>query len=73
MGHTKRFVSEDFLLKKYKENVGFEEIFKSDALIFLDDFSSQAFKLYCSGLSDFDILKTIENNKKNENNKTKVR
>lgn len=64
MGHNKRFVSEDFLLKKYKDNIPFETIFKSDALIFLDSFSSDAFRLFCYGLSDFDILKTLENNKK---------
>lgn len=63
MGFNKRIVDKNIILLKYSEGVPLKEIFKSDALIFLDLLSSKAFELYNNGYDDEYIINILENEK----------
>lgn len=63
MGFNKRIVDKNIILLKYREGVPLKEIFKADALIFLDLLSSKAFELYNNGYDDEYIINILENEK----------
>ena len=63
MGFNKRIVDKNIILSRYREGISLKEIFKADALIFLDLLSSKAFELYNDGYDDEYIINILENEK----------
>jgi hypothetical protein len=61
MGFNKRIVDEEILMKYFEKNKPLKMLFKADALIFMDNISSEAYDLYTRGMSDEEIKKTIYN------------
>ena len=59
MGFNKRFVSVDTIKMVVDNNLSFIKLFESDAVIFMDDLSSEVFKMVSNGISDTEIKKTI--------------
>ena len=59
MGFNKRFVSVDTIKITIDNNLSIKKLFESDAVIFMDDFSNDVFKMVSNGISDSDIKKTI--------------
>ena len=55
MGFNKRFVSKDTIDKCLTDNKSLSEIFKADAFIVMDDYSSKVFNLFKQGMSDAEI------------------
>ena len=58
---NKRYLSIESI--KYKLNTGFafKDIFKADAVIFLDKFPSDVYKMYQNGVSEIEVKKQIKN------------
>jgi hypothetical protein len=59
MGFNKRIVDKELVIKTKEENLG--QLFRADALIFMDGWASKFHELYQKGLSKQDIIKKIEN------------
>ena len=59
MGFNKRFVSVDTIKMAIDNNLSIVKLFDSDAVIFMDDLSSEVFKMVSNGISDSDVKKTI--------------
>lgn len=59
MGFNKRFVSVDTINTAFENNLPLSKLFDSDAVIFLDDISTEIFKMFTNGISESDIKKTI--------------
>ena len=58
MGFNKRIVDKDLVIKTKEENLG--QLFRADALIFMDSWASKFHELYQKGMSKKDIIKQIE-------------
>ena len=67
MGFNKVIVDKEILIKYLEKNKPLKMLFKADALIFMDNISSEAYELYSKGLSDKEI-KTIIYNEDNSSN-----
>ena len=63
MGFNKRMISQDNILTSIKNNTPLKQLFKGDAIIFLDNFSSEVYQLFIKGIPDVEIIKTLENKK----------
>jgi hypothetical protein len=63
MGFNKRIVNKENILTAFKNNVPLKQLFNADAIIFLDEYSSEVYKLFTQGMVDKDIIKTLENQK----------
>ena len=56
----KRFLTIETIKINLTQGKLFKELFKADALIFIDKLSSEVYKLYQNGLSEKQILKQIK-------------
>ena len=63
MGFNKRFVSKDTIDKCLKNNDSLVELFKADAFIVMDEYSSKVFNLFNQGMSDAEIKIILNENK----------
>ena len=61
MGFNKVIVDQEILMKYFEKNKPLKMLFKADALIFMDNISSEAYELYTIGKSDEEIKLTIKN------------
>lgn len=59
MGFNKRIVDKDLVIKTKEENL--KMLFKADALIFMDGWSSKFYELYIRGEDKKTILEKLEN------------
>lgn len=59
MGFNKRIVDKELVNKTKEENLG--QLFRADALIFMDSWASKFHELYKKGLSKQEIIKQLEN------------
>ena len=58
---NKRFLSIESIKEKLNTGFAFKDIFKADAIIFLDKFASDVYKMYQNGISEIEIKKQIKN------------
>ena len=56
----KRFLTIESIKSNLTQGKLLKELFKADALIFIDKFSTDVYKLYQNGLSEKQILKQIK-------------
>ena len=56
----KRFLTIETIKSNLNQGKLLKELFKADALIFIDKLSSEVYKLYQNGLSEKQILKQIK-------------
>lgn len=56
----KRFLTIETIKTNLTQGKLLKELFKADALIFVDKLSSEVYKLYQNGLSEKQILKQIK-------------
>jgi hypothetical protein len=56
----KRFLTIETIKSNLTQGKLLKELFKADALIFIDKLSSEVYKLYQNGLSEKQILKQIK-------------
>jgi hypothetical protein len=56
----KRFLTIETIKSNLTQGKLLKELFKADALIFIDKLSSDVYKLYQNGLSEKQILKQIK-------------
>lgn len=63
MGFNKRFISEETIKTQIKQNEKLSNLFKADAFIFLDEFSTKVYSLFSEGLDDKTIKKIIQDGK----------
>lgn len=71
MGFNKRIVEKERIEKYFEENKPLSKLFKADAFIFMDKYSSKVYDYYCDGLSDELIkikIKEYEDNQVNQSN-----
>ena len=59
MGFNKRFVSKEIIDNVFKNKTSLEEIFRADAFIIMDEYSSKVFELFKRGMTDDEIKTTI--------------
>lgn len=59
MGFNKIIVDKELVNKTKEENLG--QLFRADALIFMDSWASKFHELYQKGLSKQEIIKQLEN------------
>lgn len=59
MGFNKRFVSIETIKTAFENNQPLGKLFDSDAVIFMDDFSSDVYKMLNNGISETEVKKTI--------------
>jgi hypothetical protein len=57
MGFNKRFVEKELIENYFKQSKPLKELFKADAFIFMDNYSSKVYDYHCDGLSD-ELIKT---------------
>lgn len=67
MSFNKRLVSTEIIISTIDNNKPLEDLFKSDAIIFLDEFSTKIFNMLDSGVSKQEIFKLIEDEKRRQN------
>ena len=58
---NKRYLSIESIKDKLNTGFAFKDIFKADALIFLDNLSSDVYKMYQNGVSEIEVKKQIKN------------
>ena len=63
MGFNKRMIDKNHILSVVNNNTTLQKLFNADAIIFLDDYSSEVHKLFKQGMEDKDIFKILENKK----------
>lgn len=61
MGFNKRFVDSEKVKKCLNENGKLKDLFRADAIIFLDEISSEVFEWYSKGMSDGEIKNKLKN------------
>lgn len=59
MGFNKRFVDKKVIETYLRNESTLDQLFKADALIFMDSVASEVYKLYTKGLSDEEIKQKI--------------
>jgi len=59
MGFNKRMISKELILKTKEENLN--TLFKADALMFMDDWSSKFYGIYRDGISKDSTIKLMNN------------
>ncbi len=70
MGFNKRFVDKNKIETYLKGGSTLEQLFKADALIFMDSLASEVYKLHSKGVSDEDIKLKISQINDNEAKET---
>jgi hypothetical protein len=63
MGFNKRFVSEETIMVQIKNKEKLSKLFKADAFIFLDKFSTEVYTLFNEGIEDKLLIKMIQDGK----------
>jgi HD superfamily phosphohydrolase YqeK len=63
MGFNKRMIDKNHILSAVNNKTTLKKLFNADAIIFLDDYSSEVYRLFTQGMDDKDIFKTLENQK----------
>lgn len=63
MGFNKRFVSEETIMGQIKNKEKLSKLFKADAFIFLDKFSTEVYTLFNEGIEDKLLIKMIQDGK----------
>lgn len=67
MGFNKRFVSEETIMGQIKNKEKLSKLFKADAFIFLDKFSTEVYTLFNEGIEDKLLIKMIQDGKIQKN------
>ena len=60
MGFNKRFVDTKVINTYLESGKGFNDLFKADAFIFMDELGSEVYKWYSKGLTDDEIKLNIQ-------------
>jgi hypothetical protein len=60
MGFNKRLVSKETIQNSFKNKQSLSELFKADAVIFMDSIASTAYQLYQEGYTDNQIKKHLD-------------
>ena len=63
MGFNKRFVSEETIMGQIENKEKLSKLFKADAFIFLDKFSTKVYTLFTEGVEDKLLIKMIQDGK----------
>ena len=63
MGFNKRFVDREIIMESLGNNWPLSKLFSSDALIFLDNFSTNIYEHYAKGIGDNEIKNLINDGK----------
>lgn len=63
MGFNKKFVDKKSITESVNSGFPISKIFDADAFIFMDEFSSKIFKLYKQGVTEQEIIQTINGEK----------
>ena len=63
MGFNKRMIDKDSIFNSINNSKPLSQLFKGDALIFLDDYTSKVYDLFIKGIPDSEIIKILENKK----------
>ena len=58
---NKRYLSIESIKEKLNTGFTFKDIFKADAIIFLDKLASDVYKLYQNGVSEIEVKNQIKN------------
>ena len=58
---NKRYLTIQSVQDKLNTGFAFKDIFKADALIFLDKLSSDVYNMYENGVSEIEVKKQIKN------------
>lgn len=59
MGFNKRFVDREIIMESLDNDWPLSKLFSSDALIFLDNFSTNIYEQYAKGIEDNEIKNLI--------------
>jgi hypothetical protein len=59
MGFNKRFVDREIIMENLENDWPLSKLFSSDALIFLDNFSTKIYEQYAKGIEDNEIKNLI--------------
>lgn len=70
MGFNKRFVDKKVIETYLNGHSTLEQLFKADALIFMDSLASEVYKLHTKGVSDEDIKLKISKLNDEQSEKT---
>lgn len=63
MGFNKRFVDKEIIMESLDNDWPLSKLFSSDALIFLDNFSTKIYEYYAKGIEDNEIKNLIDDEK----------
>ena len=63
MGFNKRFVDKEIIMESLDNDWPLSKLFSSDALIFLDNFSTNIYEQYAKGIEDNEIKSLINDGK----------
>lgn len=58
---NKRYLTIESIKDKLNTGFTFKDIFKADAIIFLDKFASDVYKMYQNGISEIEVKNQIKN------------
>jgi hypothetical protein len=58
---NKRYLTIESIKDKLNTGFTFKDIFKADAIIFLDKFASDVYKMYQNGMSEIEVKNQIKN------------
>jgi|LakMenEpi03Aug12_release.lakeMendotaPanAssembly.Ray.scaffolds.fasta_scaffold551200_2 hypothetical protein len=66
MGFNKRLVSKETVQNSFKNKQSLSELFKADAVIFMDSIASKVYSLHKEGYSDKEINEHINEELRND-------
>ena len=58
---NKRYLTIESIKDKLNTGFTFKDIFKADAIIFLDKFASDVYNMYQNGISEIEVKNQIKN------------
>jgi len=64
MGFNTRYVSEETIMRTIKNEDSLKRLFSSDAIIFLDEFSTKVYDSLKNGFSEKEIIKSLKYEKR---------
>lgn len=67
MGFNTRYVSEETIQQTIKNDNSLSRLFSSDAIIFMDNYSTKVFDLFKEGLSEKEIINSLKNEQRAKN------
>jgi hypothetical protein len=56
-------IDKNHILSAVNNNTPLKKLFNADAIIFLDNYSTEVYNLFNRGMDEKDIFKTLENKK----------